>query len=64
MSDRKFSDETRIETPDGEAEIVGVHSNRDGRIVYSVKYHDVAGQPTSTLAEDEIENNSEIEVLG
>jgi len=63
MSDRKFSDGTRIETPDGTAEVVGVHSSRDGRIVYGVKYHDVAGTPTSTLAEEEIENNSEIEVL-
>lgn len=62
MTDRKFSDGTRLKTPDGEVEIVGVHSIHD-RIVYNVKYYDVAGQPKSTLAEDEIKNNDEVSVL-
>jgi len=59
MSERKFDDETKFSTPDGTVEIVGVARDNE-RIVYSVKYHDVAGTPTSTLAQEELENNSDI----
>lgn len=59
MSDRKFADGVEFETPDGRIEIVGVARDHD-RVVYSVEYKDVSGQPTSTLAEEELENNENI----
>lgn len=62
MAERKFENGTKFETPDGEVEIVGVHSIHD-RIVYNVEYYDVAGRPKSTLAEEELLNNDEISQL-
>lgn len=62
MPDRKFSDGTEFETPDGRVEIVGVTRDHD-RIVYGVKYKDVEGEPTSTLAEEELVYNEEISKL-
>lgn len=59
MADRKFADGTEFETPDGRVEIVGVARDHD-RLVYSVEYKDVAGQPKSTLAEEELEDNESI----
>lgn len=62
MTDRKYPDGTKFNTPDGKIEIIGIARDYD-QIVYAVKYNDVIGQPTSTLSEQELENNPNITLL-
>jgi hypothetical protein len=57
--ERTYSDGQKFDTPDGLIEIHGLARDHD-RIVYSVEYKDVVGNPVSTLAQEEIESNTDI----